>query len=409
MRANQLESDSTKHALFEAVDRQTIPLRVIAVLLVIAAAYAGSQLLIPFMLALMVSIAVSPVATWLEKRGLPRFVGALLCTLTLALLISASIGLLIYEAGTILKDTDRYLQRFGQIIDVAQRRFQPRKPAHDVKASRNVSDSDARQSQTVPAQTAPNQSSSKQMSDATTGSPGERLLHRNLGHLQSWALQGLGGALGVLGETILFLAFLFYMLQGREGWIEGFTAAARRLGLKPVPGQVEKVQDQIVRYLGCLATVAFAYMVIVSLGLWLMKVPQPLLWGLLAGLLEVVPYFGPLVASIFPTIISLSLGSWWQPIGVASMFLTLHLVEGNLIAPLFYGKAVKLDPVTILFSAIFFGGLWGPVGLAIATPMMITLRGLLIITPDTPALDALADVKVEKAAVQSKVMPPPSE
>jgi predicted PurR-regulated permease PerM len=130
----------------------------------------------------------------------------------------------------------------------------------------------------------------------------------------------------------------------------------------------------------------------VSLALWLIGVPQPLLWGLIAGLFEVVPYFGPLIASVLPTIVALSLGTWWQPLAVAGLFLTLHLVEGYFISPMVYGRAVKLDPVTILFGAVFFGWLWGPAGLAVSTPMLILLRGLLEITTDTPALDALADI-----------------
>ena len=154
-------------------------------------------------------------------------------------------------------------------------------------------------------------------------------------------------------------------------------------------------------YFGCLSMIALGYAVVVSLLLWLLKVPQPILWGVLAGMMEVVPYFGPLIAGVLPTVVSLSLGSWWQPLAVVGMFLSLHLVEGYLIEPKLYGRVVRLDPVTILFGAIFFGALWGPGGLAIATPMMIVLRGLIMITPDTPALDALAGVRAEKAAADA--------
>jgi predicted PurR-regulated permease PerM len=56
---------------------------------------------------------------------------------------------------------------------------------------------------------------------------------------------------------------------------------------------------------------------------------------------------------------------------------------------------VHIDPVTVLFGVLFFGWLWGPLGLAAAMPMLIILRGLVAITPDTPALDALADTEGE--------------
>jgi predicted PurR-regulated permease PerM len=166
--------------------------------------------------------------------------------------------------------------------------------------------------------------------------------------------------------------------------------------MAPSDDRLEKVRDEVVRFAGCLAMVACGYVVVVSLALWALGVPQPLLWGLMAGLFEVVAYFGPLIASVLPTVVALSLGVWWKPVAVAGLFLALHLVEGYLITPALYGRAVRFDPVTVLFGALFFGWLWGPVGLAVAMPMLIILRGLLLITPNTPALDALADVEGEK-------------
>jgi predicted PurR-regulated permease PerM len=213
-----------------------------------------------------------------------------------------------------------------------------------------------------------------------------------LGTLGNWLVAGVGGLLGALGGGALCFAALFYMLQGRDSWLESLTLAARRLGMNPRDDLLAQVREEVVTFLGYLALVASCYAVIVSLALWLIGVPQPLLWGLIAGLFEVVPYFGPLIASVLPTIVALSLGTWWQPLAVAGLFLTLHLVEGYFISPMVYGRAVKLDPVTILFGAVFFGWLWGPAGLAVSTPMLLLLRGLLEITTDTPALDALADI-----------------
>jgi len=213
-----------------------------------------------------------------------------------------------------------------------------------------------------------------------------------LGTLANWVVAGVGGLLGAVGGGVLCFAALFYMLQGRDAWLESLTLAARRLGMNPRHDLLAHVCEEVVTFLTYLGIVASSYAVIVSLALWLIGVPQPLLWGLIAGLFEVVPYFGPLIASVLPTIVALSLGTWWQPLAVAGLFLTLHLVEGYFISPMIYGRAVKLDPVTILFGAVFFGWLWGPAGLAVSTPMLLLLRGLLEITTDTPALDALADI-----------------
>ena len=242
-------------------------------------------------------------------------------------------------------------------------------------------------------------------SESDSGHPergkGVKLIRRLIESLGGWVASSVGGVLGVIGGTVVFLAFLFYMLHGRDEWIDSIVTAARRFGLRPARKELESVRDQMVRYVSILAGVACTYAVVVSTALWLIGVPQPILWGLLAGMFEVVPYFGPLIASVLPTVVSLSLEGGWQPYATAGLFLTLHTIEGYVITPVLYGKAVKFDPVTILFGALFFGAVWGPVGLAVATPMLILCRGLLMISPDTPALDALADVKDEKDIAQT--------
>jgi predicted PurR-regulated permease PerM len=187
------------------------------------------------------------------------------------------------------------------------------------------------------------------------------------------------------------------MLQTRSDWVDSLQAAGRQLGMNPSSETFEKVRREIVTFVGCLGMVSCAYVVVVTLVLWALGIPQPLLWGLIAGLFEVVPYFGPLIASVLPIFVALTSGEPWKAGVVAGLFLSLHLLEGYVITPMLYGRAVKFNPVTILFGALFFGWLWGAVGLATAMPMLILLRGLLLVSPDTPALDALADVENEKA------------
>jgi predicted PurR-regulated permease PerM len=208
----------------------------------------------------------------------------------------------------------------------------------------------------------------------------------------AWIATGLGGLLGFLGGLIVLLAFLFYMLEARSEWVDRVRLASYYLGLRPRVEELEQVRHEVVVYFGCLALVALAYTVIVSLALWAIGVPQPLLWGLLAGLLEFVPYFGPLIASALPTLVALSLGgAWWQPAATAGLFVGLHTLDGYVVTPLLYGRAIRFNPVLILFGVLFFGWIWGPLGLTAAMPLMIILRGLLAITPETPALDALVE------------------
>jgi predicted PurR-regulated permease PerM len=126
---------------------------------------------------------------------------------------------------------------------------------------------------------------------------------------------------------------------------------------------------------------------------WLLGVPQPFLWGLVFGLLEFVPYFGPMVGGTLLTLVAMATGSgsWWQPLVMLAVILTWLTLEGYVIAPMIYGHAVKFDPVTVLVAILFFGWLWGPLGMVTALPVMVILRELVVMAPETPALDALME------------------
>lgn len=348
---------------------QTIALRVVAGILAVGALYFLASILVPFFLALVFAIALTPLAARLERLGLGRTLASLACVLSVAAVLLGVAVLVAYQAGSILGNADDYLSGFARHADAL---------------SKAVGGDRLMETLGV-------------LEDADGGKSVDRaywanLLRQNARSIGRWVATGLGGALGLLGGAIILLAFLFYMLDGRSEWVRRIGRAATALGMHPRERERSRIREEIGTYVKYLAIVSTAYMVVMSLALWAIGVPQPILWGVLTGLLEVVPYFGPLIAGAMPTIMALGTGKGlWQPAAVVALFAVLQTVEGYVVSPKLYGGAVKIDPVTVLFGVLFFGWLWGPAGLAAAMPMMILLRGLLDITPDTPALDALAD------------------
>lgn len=380
-------------ALGETLDSHTTALRIIAGLLVVGAAYLMGAILVPFALALVLAIALGRPVDWLARNGVPNGLAALLGMLAVAAALAVVLGLLIYQAGTIVQQSDRYLGSFSQVLARASRAA----GGDRIMQAFGVLERDDR-----PANAGPGRDPAATSAPArpepgadsrTTGSVRfwERTLRRYLGVVGRWVVARIGGLIGVVGGLVLFLAYLFYMLQTRADWIERLTLAMANLGLRPRRRQLERIRGQIVTYVGCLGLVSVSYMVVLTLVLWLIGVPQPLLWGVLSGVLEIVPYVGPAVASALPTIVALSLGTAWQPLAVLGAYLVIQFLEGYVVAPMLYGGAVRLDPVTVMFGLLFFGWLWGPAGLMVAMPLMIILRGLLLVAPDTPALDALFD------------------
>ena len=303
---------------------QTVALRIIAGLMVVGASSMLAVLIVPFVLALVLAIALSPAADWIERKlGVGRALSSLAGTLFIASALATAAGLIGYQAGTILQDSNKYIDRFGKLLAQGSKHLGgdrlmasfgilEREDSDRGRSGPSGSGGEAGGRGESPRGDAQDKDEDKSKGqDQDQGARAQTwitYIERNAQALGRWVLTGIGGMVGFLGGVVIFLAFLFYMLQTRGDWIDRITLAARRLGLRPTAEKLERVRHEIVMFIGCLSMVSLGYVVIVSLALWAIGVPQPLLWGVLAGLMEVVPYFGPLIAALLPTIVSFSPG-----------------------------------------------------------------------------------------------------
>jgi hypothetical protein len=112
----------------------------------------------------------------------------------------------------------------------------------------------------------------------------------------------------------------------------------------------------------------------VALGLFLIGVPNALLWGMLATVLRFIPYLGPILAAMFPIALSFAVDPGWTiPLLTVSLFIALELFTNNVLEPWLYGSSTGLSPLAIIVAAVFWTTLWGPVGLLLATPLTVCL------------------------------------
>ncbi|HEU5118451.1 MAG TPA: AI-2E family transporter [Isosphaeraceae bacterium] len=391
-------------------DANSRTLEVIASLLLLGAAWMLSSILVPFVLALILAVAMSPVVSWLERRGWPTTVGSLLCMLFVASLIVGTLGLMVFQAGSILQNSDKYVDRVGHLLAKVSSQTGGDRVMESLgfitQESEDASERNKGESAGASMDGEGQERNAEQAGESGKTSPSgywTSFVRRNLQTVLGWVTSGIGGLAGFAAELVVFLAFLFYMLQTRTEWVERLTLASSRLGMKPRLKQVQRSQHEIVIFVGFVTLVASCYAIVTSIAFWFIGLPQPLLWGLLTGLLEFIPFFGPAIAGTLIALVALALGSLWQPMAVVGLFLCLHLVEGYIITPMVYGQAVRIDPVTTLVGILLFGWIWGPLGSMLAMPSMILLRGIVMISPDTPALDAIADVDEEKKEVANGV------
>ena len=126
----------------------------------------------------------------------------------------------------------------------------------------------------------------------------------------------------------------------------------------------------------------------IAIALALIGIPGAILWGVLTAILRFVPYVGTLLSAVFPIIIAIAIGDGWSlALMTIGTVIAVEFIVGQILEPLFFGKMTGLSPVAIVAAAAFWAALWGPIGLILATPLTI---GLLVIGRNIESLGFFA-------------------
>jgi hypothetical protein len=117
-----------------------------------------------------------------------------------------------------------------------------------------------------------------------------------------------------------------------------------------------------------------AFGLVVGVGLGLIGVPSPVLWGVLGALLRFVPYVGAVLAAALPMALAAAVSPGWSMVlWTAGLFVVTEAVTGQVIEPMVYGHSTGLSPVAVVVAAIFWAWIWGPIGLILSTPLTLCL------------------------------------
>jgi len=136
-----------------------------------------------------------------------------------------------------------------------------------------------------------------------------------------------------------------------------------------------EVQHNISIFLFTITVINACLGILVGLVLFFVHMPNPVLWGVMAGLLNFIPYFGPIIGVAVLTVAGLvTTDSLGQAIVPPLVYLSLHALESNFITPMILGRRLTLNPVVIFISLIFWTWLWGIPGAILSVPMLMTLK-----------------------------------
>ena len=189
----------------------------------------------------------------------------------------------------------------------------------------------------------------------------------------------------VIGQMLSFVlsatatVILLYFLLASEHWLVSRTVEAlpRRRSRAQVLGGIRQAQREVGLFLGTMSLINLGLGVATALAVGWIGLPNPALWGAVAAVANFVPYFGPaMVAGMLLLAGNMSFGAEATMLAPPAAFLALHAIESNLVTPYVVGRRLRLSPVAVFLSVMFWGWLWGIAGALIAVPMLLALRAV---------------------------------
>ncbi len=367
---------------------------------IVAALYFMREILIPLAFALTFTLLLTPAVSFLQRLRLGR-VPSVILTLLFSIGVAAWAG---YIIGNQLIDVLNQLPTYRENIHAKIQALTLTQKGPLGRAAASVKEigeelSSAAAPPPVPAPRQIRKSNSK----VSLQSPlPVQMVQPSLGGLVY--LRELSASLlrsfAWIGIAVIFTIF---MLVKRE---DLRNRLLRLVGLSQLNVMTQALDDaakRVSRYLLMQLLVNIGFGAVIGTGLYCIGLPTPALWGVVAGILRIVPYVGTLIATALPLVLSLAVfNGWSHPLLVFLLFAIVELMVGNFLEPWLYGNHTGISSLALLVATVFWTCLWGPAGLVLSTPLTVCvvvlgryvpeLSFLHILLGDEPVLAAEAQL-----------------
>ena len=180
----------------------------------------------------------------------------------------------------------------------------------------------------------------------------------------------------VLASIAAVLLLVYFFLSSGNGFLRRMVEIAPGLTEKKrVVSIARDVQDEMSRYLLMVTLINLAVGAVTAVTMTLLGVPNPLLWGAVAGVLNFAPYIGPAMTGIGLLVVGFTtFDTLGRVVAVPGAFFAIAFVEGQLITPIIIGRRLALDPTVVFVWLLLWGWLWGIAGVLLAGPLLACFR-----------------------------------
>jgi predicted PurR-regulated permease PerM len=325
-----------------------------SVLAVVYTLYFAAGLLIPIAIAIFISITFSPVVRYLARWRIPQSLSAALIVVTIMTLTALAVLALAGPAEKWLNDAPKAIR--GLQADIL--------PAKGPMADFQELAEEVNELGTV---SAPEKTPS--------------VIIQGPGMLEN-VVGGLPAMLTSIG-IVIFLSF-FLMASG-DSILRKLTRCGRNWSeRRRIVSIARRVQSDMSRYLAAVTLINLFLGAAVALSMYLLEMPNPLLWGAMAAVLNFAPYIGAVVSAAILTLVALTtFPDLAKALTVPGTFLVLTILEGQVITPAVLGRRMALSPAIVFVSVVIWGWLWGIAGALMAVPIATSLK---VICDHSPAL-----------------------
>lgn len=367
-----MEEKSTEPLMIRMpVSVRGMALTFLSTVLAIWVLYVGRSLFVPILIGLGVSSVLSPWVDWLHRRKVPRALGA-------GLLLLALLGIV----GTV------GYRVAGQAAEVAEKL---------PEAAREVRELLTRTTATRDGTMAQIQEAADELATATEepqqrrGVMSVRVVEPPM-RISQYLLSGSLGFAGYVGQVLLVVFLIFFVLTAGDLYKRKLVKlTGPSLSNKKITVQIiDEISSTISRYLRTVAMVCSMVGVATWLAFLALEVPNAALWGVLAGLANTIPYFGPTVVAGSATLAAfLHFDTVTMALAVGGTSLLITGIEGFLITPTLMSRTASMNAVAMFVGILCWGWLWGFWGMLLAVPLLMVIK---VIADRVEDLSAVSEI-----------------
>jgi len=344
-------------ASFEEADDQFallwVAVPICALIISTAAFYFASPVLLPLVIALILSVVFSGVASRLEPY-FGRFISAAVVVLMVIGFIAALGYFLTIQLTAVADQVSEYSDNIGNKIAALEKNTPPW--LQHVKEA--VTDVQRRVESANPAPKKVTQVMAMPVSSTLSS---------------SW--KPVAPVVDAIVNTLLIIVLLFFLLYSRKDLRDRFVRLAARARIPIAAQALETASYTVGRYLFLFSLINLAYGITTGAVAWYLDLPNPVLWGVVAFLLRYIPYVGAISSAFLPALVAFAMfPGWSKALEILGAFILLDQVAAQIAEPFIIGHGIDVSPVALLISAMYWSWLWGIPGLLLSTPLTACLK-----------------------------------